>query len=525
MWRRRSPRVASSSGAPKPRVRHLNRRSERLTSTIDSSQRAPALPSGTTESPPFRAIELAAPALLATGLVLVAFREGARVADDAYITFRYARNLAEGAGLVYNIGERVLGTSAPLFAVLLAALRRITGVAIPSLAVSLGAFGFVTSALIGYRLARRVGGPLLANAFVVAALTPRETLRVAASGMETPLLLAGLLGAVELSCRGRCTAAFAVASGLYFVHPDAVLLVPAIALAVRIGSGRWPVRQLTRGLAPAALMAAILSAAYGTPIPHSVVAKRAAYAMPGGHAFALLTESALDAVIPRDLPWGVAVAPLAALLLLVAVLIAGRRAFREPATIAVVGYGALAIVVFGVANPLMFDWYRPPAAVAGAFAVAACAARLERRMGSAVAAILLLGGVSHVATFTPYETSNREDEYARVVGGLSIGPGDVVAAPEIGVVGWATRARVLDTVGLVTPEALRWLEVAPSWGVIPPRLLRETDADLLVTSDRFLAPALAADPGALERWVEIAIPAGRLAEAPGPVRAFRRFRR
>jgi hypothetical protein len=33
---------------------------------------------------------------------------------DAYITFRYSRNLVEGLGAVYNPGERVMGfTSAP----------------------------------------------------------------------------------------------------------------------------------------------------------------------------------------------------------------------------------------------------------------------------------------------------------------------------------------------------------------------------------------------------------------------------
>ena len=48
--------------------------------------------------------------------------------DDAYITFRYARNLAEGLGLVYNPGEWVLGTTAPLWAVVLAVGYRLGAV-------------------------------------------------------------------------------------------------------------------------------------------------------------------------------------------------------------------------------------------------------------------------------------------------------------------------------------------------------------------------------------------------------------
>ncbi|MBZ0305706.1 MAG: hypothetical protein K8I82_06525, partial [Anaerolineae bacterium] len=35
--------------------------------------------------------------------------------DDAFITFRYSRNLVEGNGFVYNPGDKVLGTTTPLY--------------------------------------------------------------------------------------------------------------------------------------------------------------------------------------------------------------------------------------------------------------------------------------------------------------------------------------------------------------------------------------------------------------------------
>jgi hypothetical protein len=37
-------------------------------------------------------------------LLVVRLLAGSRTIDDAYITFRYARNLAEGPGFVYNPG-------------------------------------------------------------------------------------------------------------------------------------------------------------------------------------------------------------------------------------------------------------------------------------------------------------------------------------------------------------------------------------------------------------------------------------
>ena len=38
--------------------------------------------------------------------------------EDAFITFRYAHQLVEGNGFVYNLGERVYGTTTPLFTIL-----------------------------------------------------------------------------------------------------------------------------------------------------------------------------------------------------------------------------------------------------------------------------------------------------------------------------------------------------------------------------------------------------------------------
>ncbi len=60
-----------------------------------------------------------------TLLILVAWTwsiYGPHIVDDAYITFRYARNMAEGKGLVYNPGERIQGSSTPLFLMLLGGL-------------------------------------------------------------------------------------------------------------------------------------------------------------------------------------------------------------------------------------------------------------------------------------------------------------------------------------------------------------------------------------------------------------------
>src|SRR5580698_4569692 len=64
---------------------------------------------------------------LVVGLVLPAVLLGVNMArvgsftiDDAYISFRYARNLARGLGLVYNAGEHIEGYTNFFWTVLLA---------------------------------------------------------------------------------------------------------------------------------------------------------------------------------------------------------------------------------------------------------------------------------------------------------------------------------------------------------------------------------------------------------------------
>lgn len=42
--------------------------------------------------------------------------------DDAYIFYTYARNIADGHGYVFNIGEKVNATTSPLYTLLLAFL-------------------------------------------------------------------------------------------------------------------------------------------------------------------------------------------------------------------------------------------------------------------------------------------------------------------------------------------------------------------------------------------------------------------
>jgi arabinofuranosyltransferase len=138
------------------------------------------------------------------------------VMDDLFITLRYAKNLADGHGLVFNIGERVEGYTCFLWVVILAGLARL-GVDIESASRALSAAAGALILPLAYASARRLKvSPWIAlTAPAMLAAMPAYACW-ASSGME----------ALPVACL------LAVALWLY-VGDHSSLIVPAVlALAI-----------------------------------------------------------------------------------------------------------------------------------------------------------------------------------------------------------------------------------------------------------------------------------------------------
>jgi hypothetical protein len=122
------------------------------------------------------------------------------VNDDAFITYRYAQNLLAGRGFVFNRGEAVLGTTAPLHGLLIGALGLLdTDLPRAALALSWGAT--VVMAFCAYlTLANRgaVWAGAVAAGFLICAHKTYSVFPV-----ETPLLGAFQTAAVLFAERGR----------------------------------------------------------------------------------------------------------------------------------------------------------------------------------------------------------------------------------------------------------------------------------------------------------------------------------
>ncbi len=212
------------------------------------------------------------------------------IADDAFIVFRYVKNLEAGHGLVFNVGERVEGYSTFLWLALLAAAHQLLPmVTLPTLARVGGVIGAMGVVVVTARRAPDSVGrvvPVLAAtllafdasfaAWAAAGLeTPLFTLLVAAGALETARVLDGR----PLTWRPGLW--FALAS---LTRPDGPLFLAvaaAFVMAAEWWHGRLTLRTCAVLVAPTLLLVGphLLWRYwyYGAWVPNTALAK-----VPGG---------------------------------------------------------------------------------------------------------------------------------------------------------------------------------------------------------------------------------------------------
>jgi arabinofuranosyltransferase len=213
---------------------------------------------------------------LALLVYLVLVVRTAWISDDALITFRTVRNVLDGYGLVWNVGERVQAYTHPLWMLLLtvtyAPLRE------PLLAALL--LSLLCSALTAGVVAERLAAtPAAALAGMAALALSRAFVDFSSSGLENPLthLLLALFFLVFLAAAPTPRRPFLLAllaALLALSRSDALLLVaPALAAeAWRVRRGRALVFAAL-GFAPLAVWTLFSLFYYGFPVPNTAYAK------------------------------------------------------------------------------------------------------------------------------------------------------------------------------------------------------------------------------------------------------------
>jgi len=423
--------------------------------------------------------------------------------EDFLITYQFSDNLAHGRGLVYTPGERVHGFTSPLNTLLPALFAWVTGAS--DFQVPLWIFRWVSLALLAFGvvaatsvLAREYASSraalIAALLFPIAATLEIKTTAFAMNGQEAGLVLGFLAPVLALVCLGwtpHWKLGGLLCAGLMYSRPDAFVYIGALAAA----SLAFP-QDSRRSLLVAWLKSAAVCAAlylpwllfvwsyYGSPIPHTVVAK-AGIETYSTATFSLLApfvgalRKAPDVLcwtlspvydwlddIPGTWPgWmhdGVLVA--VTLAIIYWALPTRNRVGRTASLAACVLFAYLLVEnLIGQYCP----WYFPPLAFLCLFVLISAIAHLiqsrpARLTGSVIGFVLLgmLGGLLSYEFFRSLKPLRFKQDVIewnerRLIGLWlkdHVAPGETVYLEPLGYIGYFSQCHMLDWPGLVSPR-------------------------------------------------------------------------
>ncbi len=402
------------------------------------------------------------------------------VADDAFITFRYAENIAAGHGFVYNEGERVLGTATPLFTLILSLFAFVRlGAGWGALLVSVVSSGLTAAIL--YRYAERLRfGSLWAIPVALYAMWPQAMISET-SGTETAFYTFLLTASFYNLQARRPYYALAAATLATVTRPEGAL---ALALVLLASLWRYRDRWLSLVLVPAAILVPWVLFAnwyFGSPIPHTIPAGLALYGRTGADTPFARLDYALG--LSQGYGW-----------VLVALVLPGVWwLWRTQRTgLILLAWLAGMAVIFAFSELEMIFWYVTPLLpvlflVASAAAVALFDAVdwLHVRQANLVPpvslAIVVLLGVINFGNLQVYQDKQAKLTDANEAIGYYLRAHTkeeaLVAAEDIGYIGAFSRRHILDRDGLVSPQAVPY-NAAGAYG----QLIYDFEPDVVVAS-------------------------------------------
>jgi hypothetical protein len=417
--------------------------------------------------------------------------------DDAYVTLRYAANLMKGLGLVFNPGERVMGSTSPLLTFMLAAFGRIFGAShLELIALSIGILASLGTLYFCESSLRVVGLPtpvkwtfLTVVAFVPSFISNSD------SGMETPLVLFLMSVSLYLFINDRLIGLSIVGFFLFLARVDTGLFLLAMAIELLLAHRKKGIGDLIR---PLVLFCGLLFAwlvflkmYFGSIVPQSVVGKavsHGAFMLPDWN-YALTLLSAFVPV-QRLGVWGLAVIAAVFLGLIPSAIDLWRRYLRlRP----VLYFFLLYVGVFLAARAPLFSWYLIPPkwsfyliAVYAIWRLLSSETMrsfipLKPHYAMALIAVLIFGAGARAVVVRRVESAADNSVAISKFIEEHLPPAGTVFLEHIGLVGYRSGCYIYDSMGLVTPETTRLRKQYGSQWL--PKAARGYHADIVILYD------------------------------------------
>ncbi len=440
--------------------------------------------------------------------IVIRLIPGPRTIDDAYITFRYSQNILEGNGLVYNPGQAILGTTTPLYAILLSLFGSFFGGSLapfPILAQIINAVADGFSCLILLILGRKAGYPNAGLATSLLWAFAPMSVTFAIGGMETSVFILLLLGSLYMYSSHQPVAAALLAAFSILTRPDALLAVVLLLVArglhyLKKSPHRPSTAELLAFILPLLAWSLFGWLTYGSPIPQTIAAKSVVYSLPKDAALIRLLQH-YATPFQGNLLFGRYYLAFGLLFFPSLAIIGWRRVLQKhlylwPLAI----FPLLYFLAYSIANPLLFRWYLAPPLplylLGIMLGLEVITRELKRLKFLGVGSVIFMAFTLNAWTLKPDHGPQRpapkmayirlEELYIQAARDLMpvLSSDSVIAAGDIGAVGFFSQATIVDMVGLITPEVLDYFPLPDDSYVInyaiPSALVTDIQPDYVI---------------------------------------------
>ena len=474
--------------------------------------------------------------------IFVRCNAGPRTIDDSYITYRYARNILTGNGFVYNSGEHVLGTTTPLYTMLLTTIAIPFGGAkadFPCISLIINSLFDGLTCYFLYLLGRRLNSQKVGFATALAWAIAPYSVTFAIGGLETSLYVFLLVFTSYYYVKDKYTVSGFIAALAFLTRPDALILILPLFIDLFLTTlfiknhsieskslfielnGNSSFKSLFHMMVffsiPVLIWLAFATFYFGNPIPHSMVAKTLAYHLPNNAAFIRLLQHYATPFLEENLLHSAAI--LLGLFVYPFLAVIGSLKINRSSSRArpLLLFPWLYFLIFSIANPLIFRWYlTPPLCIYFLIIFAGLEALIEQ-IGAEIKKhtiknfnvlisiptfiflfLLPTGFITCAWTMHPDHGIDKpapkmawyklELLYKQVADFITnqvpSSESTLIAAGDVGVLGYYTKSRILDTVGLNSTQTINYYPLDERYYVInyaiPPKLITDYRPDYVV---------------------------------------------
>ncbi|QCK87196.1 hypothetical protein E8L99_16240 [Phreatobacter aquaticus] len=397
-----------------------------------------------------------------------------RTWEDALITLTSARNAWEGYGLTHHISEPRVQSFTSAASILAPLIGEAVGqgLAFQKL-VSL--FAVIPALYYANEIGRRLGFSTGALIMVLGYLAlDQHHIFFGMAGMETQVVVAVALANAHYLLASRWwRLGFASGAGM-LCRPEFVFWLPIVGLTVLLIDWRQVPKVVLGTLLVGGPWFLFATLYYGSPVPHTIVAKSQSFQIVTG-SFGWLAP--LEYVLQwwrhfapfwqmtfidkAPLPDYVLL-PIVSVVIVLCLMGLVRAAREDKRVLAIAGFGIVFLIYRASALvPAYYMWYLPPFTAIGAVMAGYGASWLSQRTSLVLGSALAFAYAMHIPFSFPIEKEwqTQIEDSVRTPIGLALnemmGPNNTVSLEPLGYIGWFARNKTTyDFPGLGSPIAV-----------------------------------------------------------------------